>query len=218
MGLDNSFEKMMQNFRMLIWNSADDPVISARIEPFTYNAEILDAAKILFTQTEQLDEDQQKEYAEQRAKTRELNVKTKYVDTDYKQLREFCKFAFEDNIVTWNALQLGNPVPDAFPQWHTHLSHFYNLFLADPNTATPILPFGYTVESLTAQKNALMELKTIQQEREREIGDAQRATKERDAKFEELSIFCKRLSRLLRLLFVGDDAQYLEKVGLLARS
>ena len=218
MGVDNSFERIMQDFRMLIWNSAEDPVIFGRIEPLTYNAETLEAAKTLLTMVSELDENQQKEYAEQRAKTTELNVKTEQVDADYKRLRQFCKFAFEGDPATWNELQLGNPIPDAFPQWHAHLSHFYNLFLADPNTATPILPFGYTVESLTAQKDALMALKTIQQEREREVGDAQRATKERDAKFEELNIFCKKLSRLLRLLFVGDDAQYLEKVGLLARS
>ena len=208
----------MQDFRVLIWNTADDPVISARIEPLAYSTEILDSTKALLAFVEQLDEKQQKEYAEQRAKTTELNVKTQKVDDAYRRLRQYCKFAFEDDPVKWNELQLGNPVPDAFPQWHAHLSHFYNLFLADPNTATPILPFGYTVESITAQKDALMELKTIQQEREREVGDAQRATKERDAKFEELSIFCKKLSRLLRLLFIGDDALYLEKVGLLARS
>lgn len=113
---------------------------------------------------------------------------------------------------------MGKPIPTAFPEWYAHLNHFYKRFLEDPETATPILPFGYTAESLTVEKDALIGLKAIQQERKCETGDAQRATKLRDEKFEELDTFCKKLRKLLRLLFVGDDAQYLEKVGLLARS
>ncbi len=47
---------------------------------------------------------------------------------------------------------------------------------------------------------------------------SQYAIKERNAKIDELTEFCNELTRLAKLVFQDDEAQYLEKLGILARS
>ena len=70
---------------------------------------------------------------------------------------------------------------------------------------------------ITANLALLEELKTLQELRMRETGDAQRATKAGDTKHAELKVWHAKLRELVRLLFQDDDAQYLEKLGLIIK-
>lgn len=73
-------------------------------------------------------------------------------------------------------------------------------------------------EIIEANHATLDELKTLQELRHRETGDAQQATQARDAKFDELNAWCSELKQLVKLLFEDADTQYLEKLGIIVKS
>ncbi len=82
----------------------------------------------------------------------------------------------------------------------------------------PPRPSSLPTEIIEANHATLDELKTLQELRHRETGDAQRATQARDAKFDELNAWCSELKQLVKLLFEDEDTQYLEKLGIIVKS
>lgn len=89
---------------------------------------------------------------------------------------------------------------------------------SDEIIRTRFAPFGYTNESVQQLSDEVSQLNILKENREKESGDAQYAVKERNAKIDELYEFCNELTRLAKLIFQDDESQYLEKLGILARS
>lgn len=207
----------MENSRILIWNS-EDPAIKTLIEPFGYTTQKLDEGKALFTEVEALAENQRKEYAEQYTVSTRFIEKRQDAETQLINLRKFSKFIFRKNPEAYNTLGLGSALPTNFADWLQAARYYYERLLEHPEWITILAPFKVTSAMIETNHATLSELKTLQELRQRETGDAQRATKERDAKFEELNAWCSELRQLAKLLFEDADAQYLEKLGIMVRS
>lgn len=96
--------------------------------------------------------------------------------------------------------------------------NFYTVLLTMETALTRLLPFGYTTESITADFNELVSLDELRTKREQESGDAQFAIKERNNKLDQLNETVSEMVRLARLIFQDEEAQYLEKLGVVVRS
>lgn len=81
-----------------------------------------------------------------------------------------------------------------------------------------LVPFGETLESITQLNDDLSGLDVLRENREKESGDAQYAIKERNNKMDTLHETVAEIKRLARLIFQDDEAQYLEKLGMMVRS
>ncbi|MBI9036113.1 MAG: hypothetical protein JEZ03_16760 [Bacteroidales bacterium] len=158
------------------------------------------------------------EYAEYYTAANAFTEARNGVDEDYRRIRKFARFIFAKNNAAWMDLQLGEEISLPYAEWRKHVLHFFTALLNNEAYLTAMAPFGYTLENLTSEKASVEDLENLYQSREGEVGDAQRATKLRDTKFEELTAFCKELRELLKLIFEDDDAQILENLGILVRS
>ena len=207
----------MQDSRILIWNT-EDPAVKAMIEPFGYTTEKIEEGKLLFSAVETLAENQQKEYAEQYTVSTEFIEKRTDAETELHTLRKFSKFIFKNNVDAYNTLALKSSVPTNFANWLQVARYYYERLLEHPEWIAILAPFKVTTETIEANHATLAELKTLQELRLRETGDAQRATKARDAKFDELNAWCSELKQLVKLLFDDKDTQYLEKLGIIVKS
>ena len=87
----------------------------------------------------------------------------------------------------------------------------------DENLISEMGKFGYTVEKLKAENELVSEASRKSQSQQKETGEAQLATQDRDLKVKELD---KRLSdfRAVAKIAFSDKPQQLEKIGILARS
>ena len=83
---------------------------------------------------------------------------------------------------------------------------------------TKLLPFGETTESISQLKGDLSVLDVLKENREKESGDAQYSTKESNSKVDALHEAVAEIKRLARLIFLDDETQYLEKLGIMVRS
>ncbi|TAJ15715.1 hypothetical protein DMA11_00505 [Marinilabiliaceae bacterium JC017] len=218
MKTNRSIESIMQDFKLLIWNSADDPLISPRIMAFGFTQEELSRGKTLYLSVEDSMKKQKKEYAEQYAATNQFNAKRDEMEEVFGTIQKHSRYVFDDDQEMWSALELSKKIPQGYAQWFPHVSRFCERLLAKSDAITELVPFGHSEEKITGFISDLEELNQLYLSRQREVGDAQQATKDRDAKFELLKKYCLKLKKLLRLVFVGEDAQYLEKVGIRVRS
>ena len=212
-----SFNTLMEDYRILIWN-AEDPIIKTKIEPFGYTTEKLGEGKSLFGEVETLAETQRIEYAEQYTASTLFIEKRQDAEDKISAIRKFAKYAFRQLPEALNTLNLATRLPLSFPDWLHAAKYFYERLQEHPEWITTLAPFGITPENVSENLAATSELKTLQEERQRETGDAQRATKERNSKFDDLKNWYSELRDLTKILFEDEDAQYLEKLGILVRS
>lgn len=215
--MKRSFNNLMENYRILIWN-AEDPIIKNLIEPFGYTTEKLDEGKSLFGEVETLAETQRVEYAQQYTASTLFIEKRQEAEDNIHAIRKFAKYAFRKLPEANNTLNLSAPMPRSFPDWLHAAKYFYERLQEHPEWVAPLAPFGITAENVTENLAAMGELKTLQENRQRETGDAQRSTKARNAKFYNLQTWYSELRDLAKILFEDADAQYLEKLGILVRS
>lgn len=77
--------------------------------------------------------------------------------------------------------------------------------------------YNYTSEQLINLAAQIGQLKIDQQNQQREMGDAQQATKDKWRHYDELSAYAYHLREIAKIEF-ANDSQLLEKLGIFRRS
>lgn len=212
-----TFNQQMESWRILIWNAADDPEIQTRLENYGYTAEKFDQGKALWQQTDQAGKQQAKEKNEQTAATDALNEAREKAEADLKRAKKIARVAFDGNTEAFNALNLNELNISRFEDWLNDAEKFYANLLGNPQWAETMQTYSYTSEELTTRQQEVVSLKSLQQTQQREMGEAQQATHTKWELQSQLKKWCNQLTELAQIEF-EDDAQLLEKLGILVRS
>lgn len=212
-----TFNENMEKHRILIWNAADDQLVQPRIETYGYTAEVLDAGKALWAQTDLMGKKQDTELDEQKAATNIFNEAYQQAVSEIKRLKKLARLAFEGNSNAWNMLKLDKLNITRFEDWQSDAELVCTNLLANAEWLTSMQTFGYTTESITALQGKVTNLKSLQQDQQREMGDTQQATDDKWKSYEELKNWCYKLKEIAKIEF-EDDPQLLEKLGILVRS
>nr|WP_321355231.1 hypothetical protein [uncultured Draconibacterium sp.] len=145
------------------------------------------------------------------------NTKEK-AQTDFKSIRNKLKFFYPSTSPEAAKLELYRDDFSRYADFVRGAKYFYQALSNTREVIARLMPFGYTAESITALAEEVNSLDGLKEARERESGDAQFATQERNTKLDELEEACNELTRLAKLIFEDNEAQYLEKLGILVRS
>jgi hypothetical protein len=212
-----TFNERLESRRILIWNAADDNQIQTRLENYGYTPEKLSEGKTLWQQTDQAGKQQAKEQNEQTAATDAFNEALEKAETDLKRAKKIARVAFDGNNAAFNALNLKEINITRFEDWLNDAEKFYDNLLGNSQWLATMQNYGYTSETLTTQQQEVTNLKTLQQAQQREKGEAQQATQIKWELSSQLKKWCNHLTEIARIEF-EDDAQLLEKLGILVRS
>jgi hypothetical protein len=212
-----TFNQQMESSRILIWNAADDTEIQPRLENYGYTTEKFDQGKALWQQTDQAGKQQEKEQNEQTAATDTFNEARQKAEDDLKRTKKIARVAFDGNKAAFNSLNLAEINITRFEDWLSDAEKFYSNLIGNPQLLATMQTYGFTEESLNAQQQEVDNLKGLQQTQQREMGEAQQATKDKWENFNQLKKWCDHLSELAKIEF-DEDAQILEKLGILVRS
>jgi hypothetical protein len=212
-----TFNQQMESWRILIWNAADDTQIQPRLETYGYTAEKFSDGKNLWQQTDQAGKQQDKEANEQTAATNSFNEARLKAEADLKRAKKIARVAFDGNNAPFNALNLKEINIVRFEDWLSDAEKFYANLLGNPQWIATMQNYGYSSEKLTTLQQEVTNLKTLQETQKREMGEAQQATKTKWELHGQLKKWCDHLTEIARIEF-EDDAQLLEKLGILVRS
>jgi hypothetical protein len=211
-----TFNEQLESWRIRIWNAADDPEIQPRLSIYGYTPEKFDEGKSLWQQTDQAGKQQAKEQNEQTAATDAFNQARDKSEDDLKRTKKVARIAFDGNNAAFNALTLDQLNISRFEDWLIDAEKFYANLLGNTQWAETMQAYSYTLEALTAQQQEVNDLKSLQQAQHSEMGEAQQATKEKWDNYKQLKKWCDQLTELAKIEF-EDDAQILEKLGILVR-
>lgn len=123
------------------------------------------------------------------------------------------KFRFKNNKGVWQELGLTGKRRDNFSGWLLQANQFYNNALANPEILNKFATVNVTQESLTAGKALVDAAEQANQTQEKEKGEAQNATKTRDAALDDLEVWIEDLKGFSRIALEGKP-QLLESLGL----
>ena len=218
MGKNQSVNDFMEDCRIKIYNASSDEVISARLLPFGYDEAKHTANKTIYTDTVALVKKNENEDAEWRTASELFNKQQKKTRKDFSQIRKKLKFYYPATSAEANTLGLYEDKITKYTDFLQVAKNFYGNLVGMQEVLDKLAPFGYTLESVQALQADVEQLDVLRENREKEGGDAQYATKERNTKMDELYEAANEITRLAKLVFEDDEAQYLEKLGIIVRS
>lgn len=135
----------------------------------------------------------------------------------YNRIRRIIKMASRSDKNLQNRLKINVSTEYAIEEWIKQTLEFYNLVLNETDFLISLAKYGITSEKLTQDKQAIETLKSLRNEAMSEKGQAQEATRLRNAKMEELEDYCYEL-KTIATIALEDNAQLLEALGIIVRN
>lgn len=212
----NIADKLLK-YSICIDNARSDRDIQSKLSTFGYTAEKLTIGKTMLEVCDVLVKTQIKEYGDQFEATNVLNALWKTAENAYINSLKIARIAFVDDASAQAALLLNNKRKDSLSGWLQQSESFYANLIASESFKTRMSAYGYTNEKLLAEQQQITNLKTAKLNQEKEKGQAQQATLNRDKKLDELDAWVSDFIVIARVA-LEETPQYLEKLGILERS
>lgn len=193
-------------------NSLNNPDILTAVTPFGYDQARLEAARTLYTEARNLTEQQQREYGEQYEATAVVKRAWDTAEAAYSSALKIARIAFRGNETARNALGLGGTRKQSLSGWLDQARRFYNNLLRDPAFVTTMSAYNYDQAKLEAESALVQAVAEASELQDRERGEAQEATKARDAKLDELDQWLADYKAIAEIA-LADSSQRLEQLG-----
>lgn len=210
-----TLSQKLESARLLIFNSRD-PEIAPRLEEIGVDNSYIQNGQTLYEETMHLVDQQKTEYQEQYLAYDnfylERDMVEDYYRLTYKLVRVFSRH--DENLQDRLQLDDGNGFPIA--KWIEHVISFYNLLQNEQEFLSKLAQFKLTPARLTAEKEAVVNLKNLRNNAIAEKGQAQEATRLRNDKLDELDNYCRDL-KVLAEIALTEKPQLMEKLGILVR-
>ncbi|NQT24065.1 hypothetical protein HQ585_01790 [candidate division KSB1 bacterium] len=208
-----NIDERLTRAQVAIDNALSDEPIKTLLTPFGYDDAKLNEGKTLIEQTVTLNQKQDKEYGEQFAATQELHALQTTAHKQYMDAVELARIKFRDNVKAWQALGLNGSRKKSLSGWVEQATKFYSNLLADSDLITAMSGFGYTQEKLQAELSQVQAVPAANANQAKETGEAQAATKERDAALDDLDQWMSDFKTVAKIALKDHD-QWIEKLGL----
>lgn len=167
--------------------NAQDSEILPLLEKRGYpKALILDKQK-QFDDLDKLDQDQKKEYGEQYDATEAYNKKVELLDEEYADHLTFGRRLFKNDAAAKSALGLKGIRSASESGYAKQGKLFYDGALDNADYIAAFAKKGVTDTELKAQQSGFNDLVVLSANKDDESAEAQKATKDRDALYDELN-------------------------------
>ena len=198
-------------------NLRDDPELNGPMGAAGYTTERIHALLDLYDAAFAAVEKQRAEYGEQYGATQDFYAAWETARKTYMRHVQLARVVYKNDVGKLVKLGLSGRRKKTFSGWTAQAHQFYDGALNDAEIQGELAGVGISVQDLQdglSLVNAADQAAHTQQE---EIGEAQKATQDRDALLEQIFDAWSDLVAIARVIF-DEDPQQLEKMGILARS
>lgn len=211
--IDTTLSNFFAGAATVLTNAQEQSEITAALDAFGYDAAALQAGQTLFDAARSLYDAQIKEYGEQHAATQAFEAACQQTDKAYSAHRRLAKIAFKGNAQRQTDLHLNDRKPQVFNPWYEQARHFYTALLADTEAQTQLARYKVTSEALQTAQTQVAQTMTLKNAQEKERGEAQEATQQRNAAIEALDEWLADFKVVARIA-LEDSPQLLEALSL----
>jgi len=209
-------EKLL-SAQVAIDNAISDVEIKTLLTEYGYDDVRLGEGKALLDTTNQLQQTQQKEYGDQFEATNALNSIWDSANNDYIRFVKISRVALKNEFAIYQKLGLNGVRKASLSGWLAQAKQFYLNALADSTALAKLSTFGITDIKLEAGKALVEETESKNAIQEKEKGEAQQSTIERDQGADMLFEWLSDFMVIARIALEGKP-QLLEKLGVVEPS
>jgi hypothetical protein len=189
-----------------------EATLQAALTPFGYDAAVMTAARGLYEQAEGQTAAQQAEYGDQYAATQAVEAAITAAYTAYMRSLQLARVAFKNNLKGQTALGLNGRRKESLSGWLGQAETLYQGLAADPSLLAEMAKFGYDLAKVQAEAGLVAAVRAANVGQEREKGEAQAATKARDALLAVLDEWLADFKAVAQVA-LADSPQQLEMLG-----
>ena len=199
-----------------IMGAMNDETILTSLSGLGYNAERLNAGKILLEEVVVLHQKIVKENAELAHAYDLRNKEREEADSLYIKYFTLAKIAFAHDSAAFVALHLNARTTPSLNGWLSQTKNFYTLLLQNQKWTDSLQAFNVSRQDLEAGLKEVLDVETAASVILKEKGEAQDAVDKRDAKLDELNRWINDFEAVARLALAASPQQ-LEKLGIVVK-
>lgn len=208
-----AIDEFLTAVQVAIANALANPDIQTSLSEFGYTSKRLTEGKALHEAALQAHLQQQAEYGDQADATAALNQARDTADKSYMRLVKIARIALKDNPGAIARLDLNGKRKRSLSGWLLQTQQFYGNLLNAPDLLEAMNQYGITKTKITTAQAEIAAVTTANLAQETEKGEAQNATKIRDAAIDRLSEWFSDFVAIARIA-LEDSPQRLESLGI----
>ncbi len=209
-----TIEELIVKSKLSITNTLSVPGILESMTGFGYNEARMNEGLALNTETEGLFHINIKEYGEQYQAYNDYEDAKNATNAVYIDTYKIAGIAFRGNKEAKTALILGSSRKDRYSGWLLKVKTFYTNLLGNEEYLAAMQKYGYTTEKLQAELDLVLDTEAKDFNYDKEKGEAQQSTVNRDKKADQLSIWYRDFVDIATIALAGNP-QWLEKLGII---
>ena len=198
---------------VLLTNARQNPAIAAALDAVGYDDAALQQGQTLLDTARHQSDVQRKEYGDQYGATAELVQAAAAAEAVYQKHRQLVATAYKADPARLTAFTLNESKKPSFSGWLTQARRFYANLLADAAAVTALGRYKLTRARLEQGQALVQQAEQLNAVQETEKGEAQRATRARDAALDALDDWLADF-KVIAKVALADDPQLLEALQL----
>ena len=198
--------------QVAIDNGLGDAGVLAALSAFGYDQARLGEGRALYEEVLALVNRQKAEYGDQFEATQAVTSAWEEANAAYGVALKVARVAFQGNQKARAALMLGGQRKQTLSGWLEQATAFYSNLLDDAGLMAALGNFGYDRAKLEAGQALVQAVVAANLVQEKEKGEAQEATKQRDAKLDALDGWMSDFKAIAQVA-LEEHSQWLEKLG-----
>jgi hypothetical protein len=206
----------LEKGRLLVYGISADESIKQCIQ-LIYPEERIELGKSHYAKTKTAFELQNIEGIESSLATREFNDLYTVLRDKLIRIRKVGRYFFKNDLELSTLLRLNKEVPAAYPEWKALVDDTVNAIIAHEAIHEKLSLATLTPEVITALQADLAKLGELKLKAEKEDGEAQQATTQKQEYYIEFMAYCSDLRACLDLFYEGNERQKLEVLGIVVK-
>jgi hypothetical protein len=213
----STMEDLLVNSKMAINNAMSDEEIKTLLLEYNYDDSRYNEGLELNKKAEDLYKKQKKEYSEQYKASEELDKAYNEAKPVYLEHVELTRLAFRHDASILVSLGIDGRLHRQFSAWLTQARQFYDNAINDEKVLKKVSRYNLTKEKFEKGFQLISMVEIANNKQEKEKGEAQQFTKERDKAMDDLSDWIYELSVVAKFA-LAEKPQLLEKLGIKVES
>jgi hypothetical protein len=214
--MKESYLRELEKGRLLVYGVSADESIKERIK-LIYPSERIEVGKSFYVKTKTAFEVQNTERIESSQATRVFNDSYTTLHEQLIQIRKVGRYFFKNDIELTTLLRLNKEVPTAYPEWKALADDTVNAIITHEAIQEKLTLANLTAEVIAAMQADLITVDDLKLKAEKEDGEAQQATTQKQEYYVEFMAYCSDLRACLDLFYEGSERQKLEVLGIVVK-
>ncbi len=214
---NKSDEYILDRCRTVIDNSLSDAEILEAVGTYGYDQASLQRGKALFEEASDQYHNKVREYDEQYASSRRFRDTFARAHDHYMDCVKVARVVYKNDPDTYQRLGVFGERTTRFPDWLPQVRGFYDGALGDSQILGKLSNWGITRKRLEAGVELVEEAVAASDAQQRESGEAQQATQEKNAAIDTLYEWTSDYLTIAEIA-LKDKLQLLEKLGIVVES